>query len=71
MANLYARILADHKHASREANTEVFTSVETWHEKVTVNLDRNGQCIVRRGPKQGTGEIIWTGDLNANPRGAS
>lgn len=68
---LYSRIVADHKVVTRQANAEVMTTVETWHEKVSVTLDANGRCIVRHGPKQGTGEIVWTGELNTDPRGAS
>lgn len=70
MANLYARIVADHKHVSRQANSEVMTTVETWHEKVTVTLSASGHVFVRKGPKQGTGELVWADKLNANPRGS-
>lgn len=71
MANLYARIVADHKHVARQANGEVMTTVETWQEKVTVTLDASGHVFVRKGPKSGTGEIVWADRLSTEPRGAS
>lgn len=66
---LYARIVADHKVVTRQANAELHTSVETWHEKVTVTLMADGHVFVRRGPKAGTGEIVYADRLNTSPRG--
>jgi hypothetical protein len=68
MANLYARIFADGTHVSRQANAEVMTTVETWSEKVTVNLMADGAVIVRRGPKKGTGEIVYADHLETGAK---
>ena len=66
MANLLASINYDHhnRYIHRLGHKHISTSAETWHGSVRVRLDKDGNAVVRVGPKSGGGKVVWQGNID-------
>jgi len=53
VANLYGRLIGDQarNEATRIARNVIYTSLETWGEKLLLNLDANGKWMLWRANK--------------------
>lgn len=71
MAALYARCIADEtKFAAKQGSENVWTTVETWGERICVRLLASGEFFVTRAPKNGIEgiELLATGVLDTPGR---
>lgn len=77
MANLYGRLQGytnDGRPAAGEATRighgSIQSKLETWDGSVRTTLEPNGDFAVLIGPKNGTGMLVMTGNVNDGERGA-